>query len=83
MTNVTTSTGRYVRDLIERVVATFVTAFLGVLVTGGVFDVSHLRDASAWQAAGLAGVAAVLSLVKGIVAKFVGDRDSASLAPGV
>jgi len=75
--------GRYVRDLAERVVATFLTAFLGALVTGGWFDVAHVRDLSAVQAAALAGVAAVLSLIKGLVAKFVADRDSASLAPGV
>lgn len=73
----------YVRDLIERVASTFVVTFLGTLVTGGWFDLAHVRDVSALQAAGLAGIAAVLSFVKGLVAKFVANQDSASLAPGV
>lgn len=74
---------RYLRDLAERVIATFLAAFLGTLVAGGWFDVQHIRDLSAVQAAALAGVAAVLSLVKGLVAQWVSNRDSASLAPGV
>lgn len=73
----------YVRDLIERIVSTFAVAFLGTLVTGGWFDVANIRDVSALQAAGLSAIAAVLSLIKGLVAKWVSNRDSASLAPGV
>ena len=73
----------YLRDLAERVVATFFMAFLGTLVSGGWFDVAHIRDVSALQAAGLAGIAAVLSLAKGLAAKFVSNRNSASVAPGV
>lgn len=74
---------RYIRDLIERVVMSFLTAFLGTLVAGGWFDVAHVRDLSAVQAAALAGIAAVLSLIKGIIAQWVSNRNSASLAPGV
>jgi hypothetical protein len=74
---------RYAIDLAERVASTFVVAFAGTLVTGGWFDVAGIRDVSALQAAGLAGAAAVLSLVKGVVAKWVSNQDSASLAPGV
>lgn len=77
------TTGTYVVDLAERIASTFVVAFLGTLVTGGWFDVAHIRDVSALQAAGLSAIAAVLSLAKGLVAKWVSDRDSASLAPGV
>lgn len=77
------TTGTYIRDLAERIVSTFAVAFLGTLVTGGWFDVAHIRDVSALQAAGLSAIAAVLSLVKGLVAKWVSNRDSASLAPGV
>lgn len=73
----------YLRDLAERIVSTFVVAFLGALVAGGWFDLAHIRDASAVQDAALAGVAAALSLVKGLAAKWVSNRDSASLAPGV
>lgn len=74
---------RYVRDLAERIAATFLAAFLGTLIAGGWFDVAHIRDLSAVQAAALAGVAAVLTLVKGLLAQWVSNRDSASLAPGV
>lgn len=77
------TTGQYVKDLVERVVMTFVTTFLGTLVTGGVFDVAGVRNIAAYQAAAIAAAAAVLSLFKGLVAKWVGRRDSASLVPGV
>jgi len=76
--------GRYARDLAERVIWTFLQSFAGALVTGGVLDgVSGVADITGWQAAGLAGVAAVISLIKGLAAKFVGRADSASTAPGV
>lgn len=77
------TTSRYALDLAERIGSTFAVAFLGTLVTGGWFDVAHIRDVSALQAAGLAGIASVLSLVKGVAARWVSNRDSASLAPGV
>lgn len=76
-------TQKYVRDLVERVAATFLQAFLAALLAGGFFDLAHIRDASALEAAGVAGLAAVLSLVKGLVAKAISNRDSASVAPGV
>jgi hypothetical protein len=79
----TATAGRYALDLFERVASTFVVTFLGVLVSGGWFDVDQIRDLGAVKAAALAGVAAVLSLIKGLVARFVADRSSASLAPGV
>ncbi len=64
----------YARDLAERVVATFVQAFIAALSLQAV-----LGDVDALRSAGIAGVAAVLSLLKGLVAKGVGDSDSASL----
>jgi hypothetical protein len=78
-----TETATYVRDLFERAAATFVQAFLAALVAANWFDLSHIRDLSVLQTAGVAGLAAVLSLVKGAIAKLIGNRDSASLAPGV
>ena len=75
--------GSYAKDLAERVIVTFLQAFGATLVAGGVFDVSGVRNVSAWQAAGVAGIAAVLSLIKGLVAKLVSKKDSASLAAGV
>ncbi len=49
-------TAKYVRDLAERVVSTFVQAFLGALVAGNWFDISHIRDLSIVQTAGVAGL---------------------------
>ncbi len=74
-----TATRVYLRDLLERVVWTFLQSFGGALIVGGVFDVNGIRNLSAWQAAALAGVAAILSLVKGLVAKFVGNPETAAL----
>ena len=61
---------QYLKDLAERVIVTFLGAFLAV------FSVTDLSSA---KAAGIAGAAAVLSLIKGLVAKKVGDTASASL----
>jgi hypothetical protein len=78
-----TQAATYIRDLVERVIFTFLQAFGAALVAGNWFDVAHLRDLSIVQAAGLAGIAAVLAVIKGLVAKAVSNRESASLAPGV
>jgi hypothetical protein len=77
------SVGRYARDLAERLIRTFAQAFLGTLIAANWFSVDQIRNVSVLQAAGLAGIAAVLSVVTSIVARFVGKPDSASLAPGV
>jgi hypothetical protein len=63
-------------DIVERVVATFAAAFLGSLLLAGA-NVLHL---SSWHTAALAGVAAALSFLKGLVASFVGNRGTPSLA---
>jgi hypothetical protein len=60
----------YVKDLVERVIVTFAEAFLAVFV---------VTDVSSAKAAAVAGAAAVLSLVKGIVAKKAADQNTASL----
>lgn len=72
--------GAYALDLGERVLATFVVATGGVLTTATAGNVGHV---SFWQAAGAGGVAAAYSLVKGVVARVVGDGNSASLIKGV
>ncbi|MFG2670860.1 holin [Streptomyces sp. NPDC048445] len=69
--------GTYARDLAERVVSTFLQAFVGGLVLTQPFDVSM------WQAAAVGGVAAAVSLVKGLVARWRDVTNSASLAKGV
>ena len=71
----------YVVDLVERVVWTFLQAFGAQLVASGWFTVAGVVDLSIVQKAAIAGLAAVLSLAKGVVAKAVGSPDSAQLVP--
>lgn len=79
--SVLTSTVKtYARDLAERVVWTFLAAVAAVALASGPADMLH---ASFWQAAATAGVAAVVTLVKGLAARFVGNRNSASTVKGV
>lgn len=70
----------YARDLAERIVATFLVAFLGVAVAAGPGD---MFSATFWETAAAAGLAAVGSLVKGVLGRAVGPKNSASTAPGV
>jgi hypothetical protein len=70
----------YARDLGERIIWTFLVAAGGVALAAGPAD---MFSASFWETVGAAGIAAVGSLVKGLVAKFIGQRNSASTAPSV
>lgn len=65
----------YGKDLAERVVWTFLAASAAVAIAAGPADVLH---ANFWQTVGTAGVAAVVSLVKGLAARLVGVKNSAS-----
>ncbi|MET7795630.1 hypothetical protein [Streptomyces decoyicus] len=67
----------FARDLVERVIATFLQAFIGGIA------VTQPLDGSMWYAALAGGVAAALSLVKGLLARWKAVRNSASLAAGV
>ncbi|WP_369778827.1 hypothetical protein [Streptomyces sp. R33] len=69
--------GTYGRDLVERVLSTFLQAFIaGVVVT-------QPLDLGMWHAALMGGVGAALALVKGLVARWRDVTNSASLAKGV
>jgi hypothetical protein len=71
----------YARDLAERIVWTFLGGTTAVIVaSSGPTEMFH---ASFWEAAGTGGVAAVVALVKGLVARWRGAVNSASLAKGV
>lgn len=70
----------YGRDLAERTIATFVVAASGVGIAAGPADMFH---ASFWQTMGAAGIAASGSLLKGMLARAFGAKNSASLAKGV
>lgn len=65
----------YLKDLAERVGSTFVAGFLAALVANwtGVIP----SDWKAWLLTGA--IAGVASVVKGVLAKGVGNPDSASL----
>ncbi|MFB7212690.1 hypothetical protein [Streptomyces sp. NPDC056255] len=67
----------YARDLAERVIATFLQAFVGALV------LTQPLDLHMWQSAAVAGVAAAGALLKGLVARWRDVTHSASLAKGV
>lgn len=70
---------RYVVDLIERIGATFAQGFITLFLLSGA-EVTGIVDFSTVKKAAIAGVMAVLSLVKGMLARTVGDSESASLA---
>jgi hypothetical protein len=71
-----TTARAYAIDLAERVLATFVVSAAGVAVAAGPADMFH---ASFWETVGAAGLAAAGSLTKGVLARAVGDKNSASL----
>ena len=75
-------TARFLRDLVERVISTYVQTFLGLLLASG-FAVDGVVDLSLVVKAAVAALPAALSLVKGLVARSVGDKESASLASPV
>lgn len=69
-------TARFWRDLAERVIASAAGGALAVLIPGETIGDGHVP----WQAVLLgAGVAALVSLLKGLLAANVGNKDSASL----
>lgn len=70
----------YAKDLAERVIWTFLLAAGGVALAAGPVD---MLNVSFWKAVGIAGITAVGSLVKGVLAKVIGDPNSASTVSGV
>ncbi len=68
-------TKTYVLDLLERVVTTFLWAAISALGT----NATDWTDLSTLQAAGVAGGAAVFSLLKGLAARYIGDKESAGV----
>lgn len=70
----------YARDLAERVLWTFIAAAGGVAVAAGP---AGWVDMSMWKGAATAGVIAVGTLLKGLIAHYIGNPTSASTARGV
>lgn len=71
-------TRKYLLDLGERVVTTYLESFLGLLIAGWA-DVAELGALSVLETAAIAAVPAALSVAKGGLARFRGDRESPSL----
>jgi hypothetical protein len=69
---------RYVLDLLERVGWTALQAFLAQLIASGFFSVDNVTDLSILQKAGVAALAAILSLAKGLAARTVGSPYTAA-----
>ncbi|MFG3510259.1 hypothetical protein ACGF5F_32705 [Streptomyces sp. NPDC047821] len=70
----------YAKDLAERIIWTFLGAAGAVALAAGPGD---MFSASFWETVGAAGIAAAGSLLKGLFARAVGDKNSASTAAGV
>lgn len=78
--SLSTTVRTYAVDLAERVLATFVASAAAIALAAGPGD---MFSASFWQTVGAAGIAAAVSLLKGVLARSVGDKNSASAASGV
>ncbi len=74
------TTRTYAMDLAERITWTFLVAAGGVALAAGPAD---MFSASLWETVGTAGIAAVGSLLKGLFARVVGEKNSASTVAGV
>tara|TARA_A100001037_G_C14875307_1_gene511479 strand:+ start:350 stop:556 length:207 start_codon:yes stop_codon:yes gene_type:complete len=64
------------KDLVERVVATFVQAAIGAMSSNSMFDLG----VDQWKMMAGAGVAAAVSVIKGALATKIGTPGTASLA---
>lgn len=72
----------YAKDLVERIVRTFGWAFGAALIGSGWFSIEGITDVSILAKAGIAGVAAVLALLGGLVVKIlkIGNPATAGIA---
>lgn len=64
---------KFLVDLAERVVATYIQSFLGLLLVADAIDIGAVK------AALVAAAPAALAVVKGVLAKRLGDPESASV----
>ena len=65
----------FTKDLLERVVATFVQASLGAMTSNSMFDLG----VDQWKMMASAGIAAAISVLKGAMATKLGTKGTASL----
>jgi hypothetical protein len=70
----------YAKDLAERTIWSFLGGATAVSVAAGPADMFR---ASFWEVVVAGGLAALFALLKGVAARSVGKRNSASTAPSV
>src|SRR5690242_13640807 len=71
-----------IRDVVERVLATFVMTMLALATADGV-DWTEWTDWGHWKTWAISALAAAFSLLKSLIATRVGRNPSASLDPAV
>jgi hypothetical protein len=82
MTVVTAETSRrYAIDLAERVAKTFLAVFLATYLASGPLSWDLLLDVSAAQRAAASGLVAVVTLIFGLIARYVGSSNTAAWLP--
>lgn len=67
--------GIFLKDLIERTVATYVQVFLGLIIATS----TDMVDINTLKVAAISALPAALAVAKGLIAKRFGDPNSASL----
>lgn len=75
---------RRVKDLAERVLLTFVGAFIAVYLAAfaaGEANIAFLKDPGLFNKAKTAGIAALVPLVSGLIGFRIGDKATASVIP--
>ena len=68
---------RFVVDLSERTIRTFIQAFLGALLAAPVFNL----DIPTLKAAAMAGLASVAAVIMGVVTGPIGAKETPSVLP--
>lgn len=66
---------KFLADLGERVVATYIESFIGFLMVGEVFDLK----VSVLKMAAVGAAPAALAVIKGAIASKIGDKGTAAL----
>jgi hypothetical protein len=72
--------GGFALDLFERVLATYGEAYIGLMIASGL-GAQYVVDMSNANKALVAALPALAALVKGAIAKYLGNRQSAALLP--
>lgn len=77
---VVSGTKKFLRDLTERVLWTFLATVAALVSAAGPLDMLSLGF---WKSVLIAGLTAVVTFLKGVAAKVIGNSDSASTDPKI